>query len=193
MRRRILCFFLCTVVLLSVLPAHAAQSDFTTTDFRSGVCITKYVGSDQAVTIPSKINGKAVVGIDNAAFSGNQAVASLTIPESVTFLGIPGGAEANSVALPYFIECPNLADIQVSPDNPAYCAADGVLFTKDRTELLQYPCAAKRTGYTVPAGVHTIAETAFQNAAQLHTITLPSTLNTIADSAFERCTALQAV
>ena len=48
--------------------------------------ITKYVESDTVVVIPSKINGTTVKTIDHAAFE-KSAVTSVTIPDSVTFIG----------------------------------------------------------------------------------------------------------
>ena len=49
--------------------------------------ITKYTGSDTAVTIPSELGGKPVIAIGNYAFEKNTTVTSLTIPEGVKRIG----------------------------------------------------------------------------------------------------------
>ena len=51
-----------------------------------GVIITKYLGSEKNVTIPSEIDGLPVVSIGYWAFSVNQ-LTSVSIPDSVTSIG----------------------------------------------------------------------------------------------------------
>jgi len=65
-----------------------------------------YQGTNQAVVIPSLINGLPVTGIGSRAFSGT-ALSSVTIPESMTSIG--------SAA---FEDCTNLASI-IIPDSVA--------------------------------------------------------------------------
>ena len=115
------------------------------------VIITGYIEDSNApVTIPSTIQGLPVVSINHSAFRDSQ-LTSVTIPSSVT--------DINTNAF-YF--SPNLSEIIVASDNPAYSSVDGVLFNKNQTELLRFPIA--RTGhYSIPDSATSIAIGAFQN------------------------------
>lgn len=50
------------------------------------VIIKGYLGSDTKITIPDKIEGSIVTTIGEDAFSHNQSIESITIPDSVTEL-----------------------------------------------------------------------------------------------------------
>lgn len=49
-------------------------------------------------------------------------------------------------------------------ENEALCAEDGIVFTKDRTELVIYPSARRKTEYVLPDTVKRIAAYAFYGA-----------------------------
>ena len=84
-----------------------------------------------------------------------------------------------------------LRQIEVEQSNPSYTAEDGVLFSKDRTVLVQYPAKREGTEYTVPDGVKRIGADAFYSAL-LDTgkfedpiiVRLPAGLTEIGDRAF---------
>lgn len=61
----------------------AESGDFTYTTQANGITVTKYNGSSTVVTIPSEINGTAVVCIGEGAFEGS-SVQSVVIPSTVT-------------------------------------------------------------------------------------------------------------
>ena len=84
----------------------------------------------------------------------------------------------------YFLEGGiNCGSIHVDPDNEVYASIDGVLFSKDKTNLLRYPSI--RTGaYTVPEGVTSISEWAFTNNLGLTAVVLPESLKAIGQVAF---------
>ena len=50
------------------------------------------------------------------------------------------GANVESVDEKAFYSCWALQNIEVDENNPNYCDIDGVLYNKDKTELLCYPC-----------------------------------------------------
>lgn len=50
------------------------------------------------------------------------------------------GANVESVDEKAFYSCRALQNIEVDENNPNYCDIDGVLYNKDKTELLCYPC-----------------------------------------------------
>lgn len=67
--------------------------------------------------------------------------------------------------------------------NPNFCSIDGVLFSKDRKTLIDYPWGRPAAPYTVPAGTTTIAQDAF-SGRHLTGLTLPEGLTTIIEYAF---------
>ena len=92
----------------------------------SEVTITKYIGSDTAVVIPSTIEGYPVTAIGYSAFSGCSNLTSVTIPNSVTSIGgyafydcssltsvtIPNSV--TSIGYTAFLKCSSLTDVYYS-------------------------------------------------------------------------------
>ena len=146
------------------------------------ITITGYTGSGGDVIIPGTIGGLPVTTIGNGAFQNNATFTSVFIPASVTSIG--SGAFAN---------CPALMAITVDPANPAYSnSADGVLFDKLISTLMQYP--AGRSGYyQIPGTVTGIGGLAFAGCGGLTGVTLPASVASIGDEAFIACTGLTAI
>ncbi|MBO4545498.1 MAG: leucine-rich repeat protein, partial [Verrucomicrobia bacterium] len=117
-----------------------------------------------------------VTGIKNyTSFCWSDSFVSVSIPAGMTSIGT--GA---------FRGCSNLTDIFVDPDNPNYTSVDGILFNKDQTVLVQYPCG-REGEYVVPADVTEIGEMAFYYCSKLSSVTLNDGLETISNLAFYNC------
>ena len=54
-----------------------------------------------------------------------------------------------------------LQSVTVAPDNEFLSSQDGVIFNKNKTVLLWYPCGKRDTSYTVPASVTTLGGYSF--------------------------------
>lgn len=80
--------------------------------------------------------------------------------------------------------------IHVHEDNPHFCSVDGVLFSKDMTRLIRYPCGKKEEEYIVPETVVIIENSAFDCNVYLKSIVLPKSLKRIESFAFGRCNSL---
>ncbi len=129
----------------------------------------------------SYIVPSSVLKISYYAFRGCTSLTSITIPNSVTFIG--RGA---------FIGCTSLTMIDVDSSNPNYCSYDNILFTKDKSELIQ--CPGGRSGdYTIPNGVISIGDSAFKDCRFLTSITLPNSVTSIGYGAFSNCTSLTSI
>jgi hypothetical protein len=118
---------------------------------------------------------------------------SYVIPGSVTTIGDPGFADCSyltsvsfpagvaSFSSPYpylFLDCFNLTQFTVDAANP-YFSSDGIaLFNKAKTTLIAYSPGTAGT-YVVPAGVTSIADTAFFSCAGLVGVTMPTGLMSI--------------
>lgn len=83
--------------------------------------------------------------------------------------------------------CKSLASISVAAANPRYTAADGFLFSKDKSLLIGVAPAAVKAHTMVPSSVKRIGDYAFAELAALENVTLPGTLNEIGEMAFSGC------
>ena len=110
--------------------------------------LTEYKGNKKDVVIPD-----GVTSIGEKAFSGCYSLTSITIPDSVTSIG----DEA-------FKYCDSLTSINVASDNEYYSDEDGVLFNKEKNELIRYPKDKSEDAYTIPDSVEKICARAFYNA-----------------------------
>ena len=76
--------------------------------------------------------------------------------------------------------------------NTAYSSIDGVLFTKDKKELVYFP-SGKSGSYSIPDSVTTIRENAFFSCTSLTSVTIPDSVTTIGWRAFGGCTSLTSI
>lgn len=88
--------------------------------------------------------------------------------------------------------CKNLTNVTVSEDNKTYSSQDGVLFNKDKTELIMCPRGKSGT-YEIPDSVNLIRMSAFQTCQELTGITIPDSVTTIDTWAFMCCMNIKSV
>ena len=143
----------------------------------------------------------SVTSIGSNAFSGCIGLTSVAIPNSVTsietraFYGCTGLTSVNipnsvtSVNLSAFRLCENLISINVDNNNGVYSSADGVLFNKTKTILLQYPFG-KAGAYTIPNSVTSIEKYAFDACTGLTIVTIPNSVNSVELPVFIGCSNL---
>ena len=86
----------------------------------------------------------------------------------------------------------SLQSITVDPENPYFSSLDGVLYNKEQTKLIQYPCA-RQGAFTVPNTVTDIEESAFQACIGLTSIVLPNSITQLKGGAFAFCTTLTSI
>ena len=141
-----------------------------------GGCAFDECWSLTSVTIPD-----SVTSIGDSAFASCTSLTSVTIPDSVTSIG--GGA---------FAWCTSLTGIWVTEGNSHYSSdASGVLFSKDKTTLVQYPGAF--AAYAIPDSVTSIGGIAFGNCKSLTSVTIPDSVTSIGGGAFQGCISLTSV
>ena len=125
-------------------------------------------------SLKSIVMPKNLVTIGESAFYEATALTSINIPASVTSIGERA-----------FYKCKSLSTITVDSKNKYYTSgSDGVVFSKDKTVLVQYPAGNKAKSYTVPKGVKTIGAYAFCSAENLKSVSFPASLTTIKEGAF---------
>jgi|GEM_PF-6812536 len=167
-----------------------AAGFFFDTDGNSGYKIINYVGTDQNIIIPSKINDKNVTAIEGGAFNclpGSDAnhiqITSVTIPNTVTSIGdyafqlchnlvsitIPNSV--TSIGWGAFSYCDNLVSITI-PNS----------ITSIRNSTFYY--CTRLTSIAIPNSVTSIEPYTFFHCAGLTSIAIPNSVTSIGDSAF---------
>lgn len=160
-----------------------------------------YALDDIHLVIPSEYNGKAVTVIEEDGFKELIGLVSVTIPDSVTTIGlyafnscngltsivIGSGVTHNFYA---FRDCPNITQITVSDDNPIYHSSGNcIIETESKTLVLV--CSTS----IIPndGSVTTIGQNAFIGCTGPTSITIPNSVTEIDQSAFASCTSLTSV
>ena len=91
-----------------------------------------------------------------------------------------------------FSHCINLKEIIVDKDSEYFCVEDGVLYNKDKTELIS--CIPTKAGiFHVPDTVEKIQPNAFANCNSLTKIHIPKSVKLIGTEAFFRCASLNEI
>ena len=167
--------------------------------------ITDYIDNgSKTVDIPSTIDGYKVTGI-GAAFGNCTGITDITIPNTVTYirmgafynctglkkLVIPNGVK--DIHPQAFQCCTGLENISVDANNKNFTSVDGVLFSKDKTDIVKYPNAKKGASYIVPNTVTRIYGMSFETSTNLTSVTIPGSVEVIGFAAFGDCTNLKSV
>ena len=124
-----------------------------------GMCIVTGIGgySGEELEIPEKSpDGEAVVGIANGAFEGCEELISIYIPSTIATIGSSA-----------FKGCSSLVVINVESSNSKFSSVGGVLFTKNKSQLICYPAARVGSSYLLNPNVKSISENAFYGVKNL--------------------------
>lgn len=136
---------------------------------------------ERGVFIPSEIGGLVVTRIREGAFAGCNNLTSIFIPESVTSIEWRAfGGFQYEYGYDY---CTKLERIHVDLRNAVYSSIDGILFSKERNELLFYPVGRDSSSYTVPDGVASIGNWAF-DGSNLVSLRIPSSVINMGPKSF---------
>jgi len=115
--------------------------------------------------------GKGALEFGKNVFKGCVGLTTVNIPYNVS--KIPG----------IFSGCTSLTEVRIDENNPYFVSHDGVVFTKDMTEIVYYP-EGKGGEYTIPESVSSIAAGVFAANKSLTKLVIPNTVSYIGEEAF---------
>lgn len=159
---------------------------------KEGVLV-EYTGTDLDIVIPEEVNGEKVTGIGADAFSYNDEIESVIIPDTVT--QIADNAFFECSALTYVKLPENLSEISagifhncsslISVDMPKYgCETINCRAFSDCVSLKMID---------IPEGVTLIDSNAFVRCEALESVNLPDSLTEMYVQVFAGCTSLKSV
>ncbi|MGN0469237.1 MAG: leucine-rich repeat domain-containing protein [Acutalibacteraceae bacterium] len=178
--------------------------EFTVSDGEATIVkISKNCGGEFVVA--STLGGYPVTKIAKSAFLSCEKLTSVKIPSSVTTLGdmvFRKCTNLESVIIPssvtsigdwLFEDCYKLTNITIDQDNPNYSTDEnGVLFNKDKSELLFYPNTSGLTSYVIPDTVTRLGNYAFAEC-NLSNIEIPASVTEIGNYAFYCCQKMEKI
>lgn len=117
------------------------------------------LASSLEIEIPAKVEdeGKkySVTEVNFSSFQTKSIIEKIKLPSTI-----------KKIPIDSFDDYSALTDIEIDPENPAYSSEDGLLFNKDRTQLIRCP-RGKRGNLAIPDSVIVIGEFAFSGCAGL--------------------------
>ncbi len=157
----------------------------------------------QSITIPKTVT---YIGFD--AFANCKKLKEISLPSSVTMID---DAAFFQSGLTKFHVGKNVKDISgnayvgdvfygtkikkitVSKNNKKYSAKKGVLYNKNKTTLIYYPCKKSAKSFTIPKTVTKISSGAFSGNKYLKNVVISKNVEKIRENAFSGCQKLTKV
>lgn len=143
----------------------------------------------------------SVISIGRDAFSACDKLVNVNIPNGLTDIGIRAfercpslkniiiPSSVTSIGNFAFNGCYSLKSIEVAEDNSNYTSEDGVLFNKNKSNLICCP-GGKAGEYTIPDFVTSMSSGAFSSCRSITKVVIPNTITSIPYGAFTQCYAL---
>lgn len=131
------------------------------------------------VEIPSEIKGIPVTGF---ALNCNLNAGTVKLPASIGYIDVN-----------YNLQYDNTAYYEVSEDNQEFVSVDGIIYSKDMTELIKVPSNYEKTKVVIPDGVTKVCTGAFHSLKNVESVELPDSVTTISRNAFCGASKLKSV
>ena len=173
-----------------------------TLDENNNAKVTGYKGNATNLYIPETIDGYTVTGIADGVFRNKNYLVSVTIPDTVTYIGkhcFEGCTELSEVKLSNSLEtlesaafgsCPSLTMITIPK---SVIRSGGVYATAyDAHYGPFYNCKNLRT-VVLEEGLKEIPSDLFARCYGLESIEIPESVTSIGEFAFYECTALKKI
>jgi hypothetical protein len=166
--------------------------------------------TDADIVIPSKINGKPVMVIEQRAFyqcnqitsvrinsdflhNGVQSIRNGAFRECQALKTVSFGNSVHDVSENAFIGCKMLESIEVDEDNLNLKSVDGNLLRQNGEIFYLYPANKTENSFAIPEGVESICGNAFAYAKNLNNVVIPDGVTYIGSGAFRGCLSLKSI
>lgn len=126
------------------------------------------------------IIGEGITGIENDIFNQCDNLRSIEIPSTVSYIG--------DKAFHYTY---GLEEIKINENNTHFSSDSGVLFNKNKTQLINYPKGKTDTQYVIPDTVTNIKGLSFTNNGLVKTIQISKNVEQVESNAFRSCHSLE--
>ena len=140
-------------------------------------------------------------------YSYANAITAVTLENGITAIGAHSLRQLTAIntplALPRSLEkigscalyMAHFSAFTVDAENTAFTAENGVLYNKDMTTLIAYPCGSVQTSYVAPASVQKISAYAFSSVKSLKTadFSAATNLSQVGQQAFESASSVNAL
>ncbi len=151
------------------------------------VTVIKYEAFYGCKSLKEVVLPEGVKTVSYMAFVWCDSLESVTVPSTLESL------DGDSIYTGVFYKCQNLKNITVSENNAVYSSDDGVVFSKDKSEIVIYPEGREASEYQIPSGVTFISYHAFMGCNKLQSVTVPDSVTEIGRNAFYDCTSLESI
>ncbi len=143
-------------------------------------------------------------GLEDGFFNFDSVIKTISLPASLQYVGEQS-----------FLSSENIVSVTVADNNNYYSSLDGIIYNKEKTELIYYPKGKTDESFTapktvkviydcafyqssvknvvLPEGLEKIGNSAFWSNKALESINFPSTLLDVGDNAFEYCSVLDGI
>ena len=195
MKKRFCCLLICLLLLCCALSSACAENligqEYTSGNYiymvqdDGTVVITKYTGTEVAVTVPDALDGIAVTAIGSSAFQANINITDVVIPEGIVSIGdsvFKRCTSLETVTLPDsltevgvnpFAGCESLLDVNVSKTSKNLRMVDGVLYSLNDCRLIYYSGKNEPGEYKIKQGTRIIGAEAFYECENITRVKIP--------------------
>lgn len=167
-------FFSCTALTEVTLPGNLEH-----------LAAMAFGSNSKLTTVYVEVGGSAVIA--NAAFGS-----ALTASAKYYVQNLYIGKDAPALQITGIFGTESLKYVDIHEENANFMDIDGVVFSKDETQLLYYP-AAKEGEYVIPEKVQIIGANVFEGKTGLTKITIGHQVTEIGEYAFDGCSNLEEV
>ncbi len=193
-----------TFVSVGVAPLYLYEVEETYGDEQPRARITKYLGSQKNVVIPSEIDGYLIVSIDRYAFSKNNYIENVTIPSSIYSIYTEAFAYCSmlktvtiksdwiSIGDKAFYNCEQLADFIYEPDYPYFDPANDHISIDIREKAIE-GTAYYNNKNNFKNGALYLGSALVKVESSVKSFTIPDYVTCIGDDAFKDCTKLTSI
>lgn len=165
--------------------------------------IGDYAFSHQQIFATDIIIPEGVESLGEASFAGLTKLKNVSLPDSLIVIGdfcFGEGESLENIHIPKNVSSLGenpfgiyLSSVSCDEENQNFSAQDGILFNKDKTEILCYPPEKAGVSYMISSNINTIGEWAFFYNRNLQEIIIPETVKEIQDCAFWCCENLTSI